>query len=71
MPRHEPLGRPTPAELLDGAKVKMRRDADGKLVPIVPVKQTKSTTEAKPEPRDAPDPRSSSQQNIPPYGAGF
>jgi hypothetical protein len=68
MPRHEPLGRPAPGELLEGVAIKMRRDADGKLVPVMPAKQTRSTTEAKPEPRDAPDPRPSAMRNVPPYG---
>jgi hypothetical protein len=68
MPRHEPLGRPTPGEVLDGQKVKLRRDAGGKLVGVVPPKDTKATTEAKPEPRDAPDPRPNAWRNIPPYG---
>jgi hypothetical protein len=71
MPRHEPLGRPTPGEVLDGQKVKLRRDASGKLVGVVPPKPTKETTEAKPEPRDAPDPRSANVRNIPPYGGAF
>jgi hypothetical protein len=71
MPRHEPLGRPTPGEIIDDAKVKLRRDANGKLVGIVPDKKPTATTEAKPEPRDAPDPRPSSMRNIPPYGGGI
>lgn len=72
MPREEPLGRPAPGEVLVSAgKIRMRRDANGKLVPIVPPKATTETTEAKPDPRDAPDPRSSTMRNIPPYGAGI
>ena len=71
MPRHEPLGRPAPGELLDGGKIKMRRDANGKLVPIAEPKPTTETTESKPEPRDAPDPRPVGVQNVPPYGAGL
>ncbi|MEA2126878.1 MAG: hypothetical protein QOI80_3660 [Solirubrobacteraceae bacterium] len=70
MPRHEPLARPTPGEVLEDVTVKMRRDANGKLVPILPEKPTKATTEAKPDPRDAPDPRSGPMRNIPPYGGG-
>ncbi len=54
MPRHEPLGRPAPGEIIDSAKVKLRRDASGKLVGIQPDKRAKGTTEARPEPRDAP-----------------
>ena len=71
MPRHEPLGRALPGDILDGMKVKMRRDANGKLVPVTPPKRTIATTEAKPDPRDQPDPRPVGMQNIPPYGAGL
>lgn len=69
MPRHEPLGRPAPGEIIDSAKVRLRRDGSGKLVGIQPGKQARATTEAKPEPRDAPDPRDALTRNIPPYGA--
>jgi hypothetical protein len=51
-------------------QVKMRRTPEGKLVPILPSQDTKATTEAKPDPRDAPDPRPASFQNVPPYAAG-
>jgi hypothetical protein len=71
MPRHEPLGRPAPGEVIDGLSVKMRRDANGKLVPVLPEKDLKATTEAKPEPRDAPDPRPNAVRNIPPYGGAL
>lgn len=71
MPRHEPYGRPTPGEQLAGEKVTFRRDADGKLLPVVPEKPTLETTEAKPDPRDAPDPRSGPMRNVPPYGGGI
>jgi hypothetical protein len=71
MPRHQPLGRPTPGEVLDGMTIKLRRDKDGKLVGEVPERELKETTESKPDPRDAPDPRSSTMRNIPPYGAGI
>lgn len=54
MPRHQPLGRPTPGEVIEDAKVKLKRDASGKLVGVLPDKDAKATTEAKPEPRDAP-----------------
>jgi hypothetical protein len=54
MPRHEPLGRPAPGEILEGAVVKLKRDATGKLVGVPSGKVIKSVTEAKPEPRDAP-----------------
>lgn len=54
MPRHEPLGRPAPGEIIDSAKVKLRRDANGKLVGVQPPKEKKATTEAKPDPRDPP-----------------
>ena len=50
----------------------MRRDADGKLVPVVPEKQgTRESTESKPDPRDAPDPRTGPMRDVPPYGAGL
>jgi hypothetical protein len=71
MPRHEPLGRPQPDELPAGNKVRLRRTADGKLVPVVPPRRTTETTESKPDPRDAPDPRSGPMRNIPPYGGGI
>jgi hypothetical protein len=71
MPRHQPLGRPSPDEVLDVAKVKLRRTPDGKLVPVMPERRTTETTESKPEPRDAPDPRTANQRNIPPYGGGI
>lgn len=54
MPRHEPLGRPTPGEVIGENKVKLRRDADGKLVGVLPDKQAQAATEAKPDPRDPP-----------------
>jgi hypothetical protein len=71
MPRHQPLDKPTPGEQLQGMKVKMRKEADGSFVPVVPPKKTAATTESKPDPRDQPDPRPVGQQNIPPYGAGI
>ncbi len=49
----------------------MRRDENGKLVPITPPKPKAATTEAKPDPRDQADPRPVGMQNIPPYGAGI
>ncbi len=54
MPRHEPLGRPAPGEVIGETKVKLRRDKDGKLVGIVPDQQPKATTEARPDPKDPP-----------------
>jgi hypothetical protein len=54
MPRHQPLGRPAPDEVLEDAKVTLRRDASGKLVGVPRASDPKATTEAKPEPRDAP-----------------
>ena len=36
MPRHEPLGRAAPGEVIGETKVKLRRDKDGKLVGIQP-----------------------------------
>lgn len=49
----------------------MRRKPDGSFEAIVPEKPTTATTEAKPDPRDQPDPRPAGVQNVPPYGAGI
>lgn len=68
MPRHEPLGRPAPGEVIGETKVKLRRDKDGKLVGVLPDKRPQAGTEAKPDPRDAPDPRPAAMRNVPPYG---
>ncbi len=68
MARHKPSDRAT-GELLDG-KVRMRRDADGKLVPIFPELKTRATTEAEERPQQPDDPRTANQRNIPPYGSG-
>ncbi len=68
MARHKPSDRAT-GEPLDG-KVHMRRDADGKLVPIFPKLETRATTEAEERPQQPEDPRTAAQRNIPPYGAG-
>ena len=56
MPRHEPSGKPDPGELLSG-KVKMRRDEHGKLQVVMPDAPKVATTEAKPRPPQADDPR--------------
>jgi hypothetical protein len=71
VPRHRPIDREEPGEVIRSMKVTMRRDADGNLVPVVPEKRTLETTEAKPDPRDAPDPRSGPMRDVPPYGAGL
>ena len=71
MPRHRPIDREEPGEVIRSMKVTMRRDADGKLVPVIPEKPTKEATESKPDPRDAPDPRSGPMRNVPPYGGGL
>ena len=69
MPHHDPSGRADPGEMLAG-KVVMRRRADGKLEIVTPPRVLTETTEAAERPPTPDDPRSSSQQNIPPYGAG-
>ena len=69
MPRHQPLDRPAPEQVLDGMKVTMRRGADGALTVVAPPKDATATTEARPQPREQPDPRPAAQRNIPPYGA--
>jgi hypothetical protein len=41
-------------------------------VPGLPAREPyKATTEAKPKPPQADDPRDAFQRNVPPYGAGF
>ena len=70
MPRHEPSGRADNGELFSAGKVKLRRDAEGKLVPVLPESVRKATTEAKPKPPHADDPRPASARNVPPYAAG-
>jgi hypothetical protein len=70
MARFEPLGHsntgPQP-----GGKILMRRGPDGKLHVVLPARELTETTEAAERPPTPDDPRSSSQQNIPPYGAGI
>ena len=69
MPRHEPSTRETGEPAPDN-KVVMRRDADGNLVPVLPPIRMKETTEAKPKPQQADDPRSAQMRNVPPHGVG-
>jgi hypothetical protein len=60
-------GTPTP----DGRPVvKMQLDPSGRWKPVEDPEETTATTEAKPEPPQADDPRSALTRNIPPYGAG-
>lgn len=70
MPRHEPLGRAAPGAPPD-MTVRMRRGPDGKLIPVVPPKETVETTEAAERPPIPDDPRTPNQRNVPPYGAGI
>ena len=70
MPRHEPHTKETGEPAPDG-KVTMRRDANGNLVGIVPPRRKVATTEAKPRPQQADDPRTANVRNVPPYGAGI
>ena len=69
MPRHEPSNKPDPGELLKG-RVRMRRDAQGKLQVVTPEQERHTTTEAKPRPPQADDPRGNAERNIGP-GGGF
>ena len=68
MPRHEPSGRAHNGEIVPGGKLRLRRDANGKLVPVLPDAEERATTEAKPKPREGEGPRSSPVRNIPPIG---
>lgn len=70
MARHEPHNRPAGDPAPEG-KVTMRRDAMGNLVAVLPEKPKIATTEAKPRPQQAEDPRPAGVRNIPPYGAGI
>ena len=70
MPRHEPSTRET-GEPAPQGKVVMRRDAKGNIVPVLPPKRVKETTEAEERPQQADDPRPSTFRNVPPYGAGI
>ncbi len=69
MARHKPSDRAV-GEPLDN-KVRMRRGADGQLVPIFPKLETTETTEAEERPQQPDDPRTAAQRNVPPYGAGI
>jgi hypothetical protein len=69
MPRHEPLGRPAPGAPPD-MKVRVRRDASGRLQVVVPERTLNETTEAAERPPTADDPRSANLRNVPPFGAG-
>jgi hypothetical protein len=70
MPRHQPSERYDPAEALAG-KVVMRRGPDGRLEVVVPERELTETTEAAERPPTPDDPRTSSQRDVPPYGAGL
>jgi hypothetical protein len=70
MPKHEPSGRTDNGKLFAAGKLKLRRDAEGNLVPVLPEEVRHATTEAKPEPPQADDPRPASARNVPPYAAG-
>jgi hypothetical protein len=68
MPLHEPSGRAHNGEIAPDGKVRLRRDADGKLVPVLPDAKERATSEAKPKPRQVDDPRPATVRNIPPFG---
>jgi hypothetical protein len=70
MARFEPLGHSDPSPQ-PGGKILMRRGPDGKLHVVLPARELIETKEAAERPTTPDDPRSSSQQNIPPFGAGI
>ena len=70
MPRHEPAGRADAGEP-PAAKVKMRLDANGRWVPVVPKRETAPTTEAAERPPTPDDPRPSAFRQIPPFGGAL
>jgi hypothetical protein len=67
MPRHEPSSKPDPGELLKGP-VRVRRDAEGRLHVVVPDAKKRPTTEARPRPPHADDPRSGPLRDAGPTG---
>jgi hypothetical protein len=67
MPRREPAGREDAGAPPPG-KVQMRLDANGRWVAVRPRPETTETTEAKPRPAQAEDPRTAPFRNIPPMG---
>ncbi len=67
MPRQEPARNQTAGEPL-GSKVKMRLDAKGRWVPVLPPTETTETTEAAERPATPDDPRNAAFRNIPPIG---
>jgi hypothetical protein len=69
MPRHQPSEREPGAPGPDGV-VKMQLDKDGKPVPVFRRAPVKATTEAKPKPREAEDPRHGPMRDVPPWGGG-
>jgi hypothetical protein len=70
MPRHEPAGRADAGEP-PGQKVKMRLDAKGRWVPVVPERETRPTVEAAERPPTPDDPRPAAFRQIPPFGGAL
>jgi hypothetical protein len=68
MPRHEPLGRPAPGEVLKG-KMKMRLDENGKWQVVPPEGEQRPTAETHAQPVHPDDPRPGAWRNIPPIGS--
>ena len=69
MARHQPAKTGTGEPL--GEKVKMRLDAKGRFVPVLPERETTETTEAAERPPTPDNPHPASFRNVPPYSAGF
>jgi hypothetical protein len=70
MPRHEPARNQTAGEP-PPSKVKMRLDANGRFVPVLPPVETTETTEAAERPATPDDPRPAAFRNIPPVGGAL
>ena len=49
MPRHRPIDREEPGEVIRSMKVTVRREADGRLVPVVPEKAPETAPTEEPE----------------------
>jgi hypothetical protein len=69
MPKREP-GHQHSGEPL-GNVVKLRRDANGRLVPADLKQETTPTTEAAERPPTGEDPRPAAYRNIPPFGGAL
>jgi hypothetical protein len=69
MARHVPSTQPLPAEPLSGPiQVHARRDADGRLQIVTPLRRLTATVEAAERPPQPDDPRPAMFRNVPPFG---